>query len=71
MESSYFTFIGIQLTGCHMMPVLAVGGLETDYSFTYVCFVCVCVCVCVCVRAHACMRACMHVCVHMYVYVCQ
>ena len=65
MESSYLTFIGIQLTDCHVMRDLGVGNLETDYKQFYICvYVCVCMCVviCMCVR--------LHVCGYMYVYMC-
>ena len=32
VETSYLTFIAIQLTGCHVMRDLGVGILETDYK---------------------------------------
>ena len=32
METSYLTFIAIQLTGCHVLPDLGAGNLEKDYK---------------------------------------
>ena len=55
METSYLTFIEMQLTGCHVMRDLGVENLETDYKQFYICvYVCVC----------------MYLYVWLYVYVC-
>lgn len=36
VETSYLTFIVIQMTGCHEMRDLRVGNLETDYKQFYI-----------------------------------
>ena len=36
VETSYLTFIAIQLTGCHMMRDLGVENLGTDYKQLYI-----------------------------------
>ena len=38
VETSFLTFIAIQLTGCHVIQDLGVGNLETDYKRFYICF---------------------------------
>ena len=78
VETSYFTFVGIKLTGCHVMRDLDEGNLETNYEqFTsvYMCvfmFVGICMCLCVGIYICICMYvyACVYVFVCAYVYIC-
>ena len=79
VETSYLTFIAIQLTGCHVMRDLGVGILETELVLHVL--ICVCVYICaymymrvsgymlyVCVYVYVCMSICAYVCVCIYIY---
>ena len=37
LETSYLTFIAIQITGCHVMRDLGVENLGEDYKKSYIC----------------------------------
>ena len=73
METSHLTFIGIQLTGCHVMWDLGVGNLETDYKhFTYVymrVFVCVWLYVCVYMYVYMYVYVYVYICMYMCIYI--
>ena len=65
VKTSHLTFIGIQLTGYHVMWNLGVGNLETDYKH----FTCVYMCVFVCVWLYVCVYMYVYMYVYVYVYV--
>ena len=46
-ETSYLTFIVIQLIDCHVWRYLGVENLGTDYKTVLYVYVCMCICLCV------------------------
>ena len=71
VETSYLTFIAIQLTGSHVMRHLCERNLETDYKQFPICvYLCVYKCVFMYMYGHMYVHISVYICVCVYVYIC-